>query len=181
MTDAGTAALRIFLVRHAHSGWALPGMRDFDRPLDDRGREEAGRLARIIVVNGFQPRLILCSPAARCLGTLAILAPHLTGAPVIEHAADLYSGASTAYLDAIATHEREARGAVMLIGHNPMLDETARILLSDDTGSQSQAQAQALSAGFPTAGLLVVDAPEGADGAIGGRGRFVGLLSPSDA
>lgn len=177
MTDAATAALRIFLVRHAHSGWALPGMRDFDRPLDDKGREEAGRLARIMVVNGYQPRLIICSPAARCLGTLAVLAPHLTAAPVIEHVADFYSGSSAAYLDAIVARERDARGAIMLIGHNPMLEETAQVLLADDAGPGGRA----LSAGFPTAGLFVVDAPEGAAAAIGGGGRFVGLLSPSDA
>lgn len=164
-------------MRHAHSGWALPGMRDFDRPLDERGREEAGRLARIIAVNGFQPRLIICSPAARCLGTLAILAPSLTAAPVIEHAADLYSGSSAAYLDAISGRARDARGAIMLIGHNPMLEETAQLLVAGDAPSR----AQALSAGFPTAGLFIVDAPEGAAAAIGGHGRFVGLLSPSDA
>lgn len=152
-------------------------MRDFDRPLDEKGREEAGRLARIIVVNGFQPRLIICSPAARCLGTLSILAPHLTAAPRIEHAADLYSGSSNAYLGAISEREPDAAGAIMLIGHNPMLEETAQVLLADDAGLRSGP----LASGFPTAGLLVVDAPGGAAAAIGGRGRFVGLLSPSDA
>ena len=177
MTAADAPDLRIFLVRHAHSGWALPGMRDFDRPLDQKGAEEAGRLARIIATNGFQPGLIICSPAARCLGTLAILAPHLTAAPVIEHESDLYSGSSAAYLDVIAARERDAGGAIMLIGHNPMLEETAQVLLADDPGLETGR----LSAGFPTAGLLVVDAPGGAKSAVDGRGRFVGLLSPSDA
>ncbi|RUX92559.1 histidine phosphatase family protein, partial [Mesorhizobium sp. M7A.F.Ca.CA.004.04.1.1] len=32
---------RLYLLRHAKAGWALPGMRDFDRPLDASGRSDA--------------------------------------------------------------------------------------------------------------------------------------------
>ncbi|RUZ11954.1 histidine phosphatase family protein, partial [Mesorhizobium sp. M7A.F.Ca.US.007.01.2.1] len=32
---------RLYLLRHAKAGWALPGMRDFDRPLDASGRADA--------------------------------------------------------------------------------------------------------------------------------------------
>lgn len=174
MTNPATAAFRLFLVRHAHSGWALPGMRDFDRPLDARGRGEAARLARILAVNGYAPRRIVCSPAPRCAETLDLLA--LAPAQPTCFDPGLYSGALDTYLAAIAAHAPEAGGALMLIGHNPMLEETAHALLADDAAARSGA----LAGGFPTAGLLVVDCPAGAAAAIGGGGRFVGLLSPRD-
>ncbi|TIV15839.1 MAG: histidine phosphatase family protein, partial [Mesorhizobium sp.] len=32
---------RLYLLRHAKAGWALPGVRDFDRPLDESGKADA--------------------------------------------------------------------------------------------------------------------------------------------
>ncbi|TIX99998.1 MAG: histidine phosphatase family protein, partial [Mesorhizobium sp.] len=32
---------KLYLLRHAKAGWALPGMRDFDRPLDASGIADA--------------------------------------------------------------------------------------------------------------------------------------------
>lgn len=177
MTDAPDADLRLFLVRHAHSGWAVPGMRDFDRPLDDRGREEAARLAALLVVNGYQPRRVVSSPAARCLETLDILAPHFTARPSIVREVGLYSGSFETYLDAIASHAAAADGMLMLIGHNPMLEDAAHALLVHD----AEGLAGPLRAGFPTAGLLVVDSHGGPDEAIAGNACFVGLVSPVDA
>jgi phosphohistidine phosphatase SixA len=58
-----------------------------------------------------------------------------------------------AYLDLIASAGNDTVRSLMIIGHNPMLEDTAQALLQDDPASFETA----LGSGFPTAGLLIVD------------------------
>ena len=53
MSDSEVHSLRIYLVRHASAAWPQPGTRDFDRTLDQRGREEAARLAEMMTVSSM--------------------------------------------------------------------------------------------------------------------------------
>ncbi|AKI00280.1 phosphohistidine phosphatase SixA [Hoeflea sp. IMCC20628] len=177
MSPTQPTALRVFLVRHAHAVWAMPGVRDFDRPLDDRGREEATRLAATLTVNGFEPDLIFCSNARRCVETLAILFADGSGKSRVEQSDALYAAGYKAYLDVIGSVRDETVQSIMIIGHNPMIEETAHALFEHD----ATAYEEALGMGFPTAGLLIVDCPMKGDGAINGNARFVALLSPVDA
>lgn len=176
MSSTPPTALRVFLVRHAHAAWALPGVRDFDRPLDERGREEAARLAATMTVNGFEPDLIYCSNARRCVETLAILPARGGDGAGIVHSDALYASGCKAYLDVIASVRDQAIGSIMIVGHNPMIEETGHALFDHD----SSVYEEALGAGFPTAGLLIVDCPARGKAAIKGHAKFVGLLSPAD-
>jgi phosphohistidine phosphatase len=177
MAPAPNTVLRIFLVRHAHAAWALPGMRDFDRPLDDRGREEATRLAATMSVNAFEPDMIYCSNARRCLETLGILQARSSVKMRIEYSDALYAGSHDAYLDLIASKHDKAIRSIMIIGHNPMIEDTAQVLLQNDPATFETA----LGSGFPTAGVLILDCDARGNSAIKGGARFVGLLSPVDA
>ena len=178
MNPAPHPRLRIFLVRHAHAAWALPGVRDFDRPLDERGREEAARLAATMSVNGFYPDLVYCSNARRCAETLDILQRALaTGGLRVEYSDALYASSHDAYLDLIGSVHEEAIRSIMIIGHNPMLEDTAQALLQDDPATFETA----LGNGFPTAGLMILDCDSRGGSAVKGGARFVGLLSPVDA
>jgi len=177
MNPASHTPLRVFLVRHAHAAWALPGVRDFDRPLDERGREEAARLAATLTVNGFEPDLVYCSNARRCLETLQILLARTDYKLRVEHSDVLYAANHDAYLDLIGSLADESIKSIMIIGHNPMLEDTAQALLQNDPAAYETA----LGHGFPTAGLLIVDCDKRADCASNGGARFVDLLSPVDA
>lgn len=177
MSSNPPPALRVFLVRHAHAGWPLPGVRDFDRPLDERGREEARRLAATITVNGFNPDRIWCSNARRCVETLEILrAGGLADQPV-ENTDTLYTANYSAYLDVIGSAVEAGISSIMIIGHNPMLEDAAHALLQNDL----RAYQDALGLGFPTAGLLILDCAGKGAAAVAGDARFVDLLSPVDA
>jgi len=154
----------------------MPGVRDFDRPLDERGREEAARLAASLTVNGFEPDLVFCSNARRCAETLAILAARGSGKPDVVYSDALYAAGTRAYLDLIASVHDQSIGSIMIIGHNPMIEETAHALLKHDPAAYEEA----LGAGFHTAGLLIVDCPAKGKAAIKGHALFVGLLSPVD-
>ncbi|OCW58768.1 SixA phosphatase family protein [Hoeflea olei] len=177
MSSTSPTVLRLFLVRHAHSGWAAPGMRDFDRPLDAHGREEAARLAAMLLVNGYQPDRVVCSSARRCVETLELLLPPDAAWPAVDYTPELYADGAESYLEQIAAVRDEAVRSIMIVGHNPMVEDTGKSLVLRDP----VAYLQALGHGFPTAGLAIFDCGNRGDGAIDGSARFVALLSPVDA
>lgn len=177
MTSAPSEQFRIYLVRHAHAAWPAPGMRDYDRPLDAAGLEEAAVLAQLIADNNHQPSLVYCSSAVRCQQTLEIILPKLTGSPEVTLHSPLYSENFETYLHLINENAERAPGSIMIIGHNPMLEETAEALLLHDR----RGLAEALSEGFPTAGLFVADNVSVSRPATGGYGRFIDLLYPVGA
>lgn len=57
--------LQLVLMRHAKSGWDDPALADIDRPLADRGKKDAPRIARWLAERSCVPQRILCSPARR--------------------------------------------------------------------------------------------------------------------
>ncbi|MBW3098068.1 SixA phosphatase family protein [Pseudohoeflea coraliihabitans] len=170
--------LTIGLLRHAHAGWSLPGQRDFDRTLNAEGRAEAQRLAARLADHAFRPSHVYCSPAARCVETFELVRSALpANAEIIFHP-PLYSSSSDTYLDLLDTHAGpgSAASAILLIGHNPMIGETAEALFSrDDTSAR-----QALETGFPTAGLLLAACPLSATG-IRGTATLSAFLTPSNS
>ncbi|WP_422370416.1 SixA phosphatase family protein [Hoeflea sp.] len=176
MTTVPAHPLRVLLVRHAHAAWALPGMRDFDRPLDQRGRDEVERLAATMSVNALSPDLIYCSSAKRCVETLDLLLARLGISPTVEHTSALYSETHHAYLELIESDRARESGSIMIVGHNPMIEDAAFSLLQRD----QEASEDALGSGFPTAGLFIAECTETA-AAPSGQTRFMGLLSPVDA
>ncbi|HLL30555.1 MAG TPA: histidine phosphatase family protein, partial [Allosphingosinicella sp.] len=58
------------LLRHAKSGWDDPVTRDFDRPLNPRGRRAARTVGREMKAQGLAFDLVLASPARRVIETL---------------------------------------------------------------------------------------------------------------
>ena len=59
----------ILLMRHAKAEPGVPGQKDFDRPLAERGNEDALRMGRALAKTGEVPDAIVSSPAARAKQT----------------------------------------------------------------------------------------------------------------
>jgi phosphohistidine phosphatase len=64
----------LYLVRHAKSSWDNPEISDFERPLNDRGRSAAPKMAQYLINKGIKPQLLVSSPATRAIGTALIFA-----------------------------------------------------------------------------------------------------------
>lgn len=171
MTSPADHNIRLLLVRHAHAAWAQPGMRDFDRPLDMRGREEAARLAAALAEGRIAPEVIVCSNARRCAETLAIILERLPGHPRIIRTDELYTASHETYLDIISEYALSDCPSLMIVGHNPMIENTAHALLRNDP----EMAAGAIGGGFPTAGLMVIDCPTGPAGLGIGDGQIFSL------
>ncbi|MCO6186203.1 histidine phosphatase family protein [Rhizobium sp. L1K21] len=120
-TDMEREHSTIILVRHAHAAWPEPGENDLDRKLDARGQAEAVEMAERITELGIMPERVLCSPAARCRDTLVELEKRWTGKPDVIFDGDLYDGGLPIYADIVTSHEQG--GPLMIIGHNPMIED----------------------------------------------------------
>ena len=90
--------LTLSLFRHAKSSWDNPNLGDFDRPLNERGREAAPRMGTFMARSGIVPDLVLSSPSVRTRQTLGLVLPHLSPAPAVLYEDTLYLGAPTAML-----------------------------------------------------------------------------------
>lgn len=148
----------------------MPGQRDFDRALDLRGQTEAAGIAAIMAVNGFVPAIVLCSQAVRCVETLKAVETQIDHALSVRYCLDLYAGSHEDYVDLIAS--ADGANSVLVIGHNPMMEDTAHALCC-------RANAR-LSRGFPTGGLAVIDLPGSLKCARAGNGIVTGFLTPQD-
>ena len=122
---------RLYLLRHAKAGWALPGVRDFDRPLDASGHADAEVMGTAMRACGYIPDITLCSNAKRARETLEDIAGHTDTGRVLFFD-KLYSEDAAGYLSLI--HENGARGSVLVIGHNPMTEDLAMALSGDGRG-----------------------------------------------
>ncbi|ROH91008.1 histidine phosphatase family protein [Stagnimonas aquatica] len=116
------------LIRHAKSSWDYPGLTDFERPLNDRGRRDAPRMAQRLARRCKPPLLLLSSPATRAVTTARLFAEAL-GVDFDEVLIEprLYEASRKTLLEVIAGLP-ERRSQVLLFGHNPGLSELAHTL-----------------------------------------------------
>ena len=115
------------LVRHAKSAWDYPELTDFERPLNERGRRDAPRMA--LRAQGL-PKLtrIVSSPANRALATARVFAEHLgIDFDAIRIEPKLYEASRKTLLDVVTGIDGNP-GHVMLFGHNPGFSELAHTL-----------------------------------------------------
>lgn len=137
------------LLRHAKSSWDDPTLPDRERPLAPRGRRDAKRIAKHLVRLGIEPELVLCSSAERTRETLELLRPALGGDPSVMVEDELYAASAAELLERVRLVP-ESTASVMLIGHNPGMQQLAVALAS------AGAELERLKAKFPTAALATL-------------------------
>jgi phosphohistidine phosphatase len=109
------------LLRHAKSGWDDPLSRDFDRPLNPRGRRAARAVGAEMRRLGLAFERVVASPARRVVETLDEVA-HAYGPLRQDYDERLYL-ASPATLLEVARETPDGVGTLLLVGHNPGLEE----------------------------------------------------------
>ncbi|MFM7854987.1 MAG: SixA phosphatase family protein, partial [Flammeovirgaceae bacterium] len=63
---------KLYIIRHAKSSWDEPDLADFERPLSDRGKRDAPRMAKRLKEKRLTPDAVLTSPARRAKNTCHI-------------------------------------------------------------------------------------------------------------
>ena len=118
----------LYLLRHAKSSWSFDELSDQERPLNDRGRDDAPLMGQALAKRRIRPDIIVSSPAVRAMSTALLVAremqfPHekITVEPGIY-------GADADDLLAIIKGLPDAAGSALLVGHNPTITEVANAL-----------------------------------------------------
>lgn len=128
--------LRLILMRHAKSAWANEGLSDHDRPLNDRGKRDAPRIADWLAENRLVPDLILCSSAARTQETCALMLNQWKSPSQVFFSKRLYLATpqtifSVVGEDSILPDDESATipATVLVLAHNPGMSQAAGWLM----------------------------------------------------
>jgi phosphohistidine phosphatase len=134
---------QIYLLRHAKSDWGDPDAADHDRTLNKRGRRSAAEVAETISREGIELDLVLVSTARRAVETAELA--QLDTVRVAPELYDAHAGALHEQLRALPADVTR----VLLVGHNPGMENLAAILAETDEAR--------LRDGMSTATLLALD------------------------
>ena len=169
--SAGAAPVRrLMLLRHAKADAPAGSASDLERSLAADGRSAAGRLGEYMAQHGLVPDRVLVSPARRTRETWALL--KLDGAAV-ETSSQLYDASSDRIVAMVRAVAPET-GTLLLVAHNPGLQELAgKLMTADDI------EGRARVGGFPPAALAVLDFSAPSWGAVApGAGRLERFVDP---
>jgi phosphohistidine phosphatase len=171
---------RLLLLRHAK---AVPGgtkSGDHGRALNERGRNDAPRVAVAMQHKGYIPDFVLCSTSKRTVETWQHVAPELDAKPEIAFSDDLYLAPMKIIVGA-ARAIREPAKIALFIGHNPGLEETARALARKPRSDDERKKLDSLIAKFPTSALAVLDFDADSwDEITPGTGALVDFIRPKE-
>ena len=112
------------LLRHAKSSWDDAAARDFDRPLNKRGRQAARTVGREMRALGLRFDQVIASPAVRVVETLRDVGDGYGGALDVQFDRRVYLASAETLLDLVHA-AREDGSALLLVGHNPGLENLA--------------------------------------------------------
>jgi len=122
------------LIRHAKSDWGNPLLSDFDRPLNERGEQNAPMMGERLAASGLRPDYMLSSSAKRAKSTAEFIARSLGFPPHnIDLMTELYLASPRSMLDTIRNCPDHVT-TLALIGHNPGISELANQLCGDLIG-----------------------------------------------
>lgn len=143
----------VTLFRHAKSGEKdNPNIDDFERPLASRGLKAAPKMGMALREHKLRPGLILCSPSVRTRQTLSLAEPEAWDTqPEVRFDQRLYEASARALFKVLRELPDEV-GHVMIVGHNPGLQELAVALLP--VGSLAR---QEFKEKLPTAAVATFD------------------------
>ncbi len=147
---------RLLLLRHAKAIAGTGKTGDHGRALNERGRKDAPRIAAAMQHSNYIPDLVLCSTARRTVETWELAAPELDTKPRVSFLDSLYLVPWKSIAQTIRT-EGKAAAVLLIVGHNPGLEELAQALTRKPQSERERRQLDLLKDKFPTAALAVLD------------------------
>lgn len=165
------------LFRHAKSDWSDARARDFDRPLNARGVRGAQVMGAHIRISGARFDRMIASPAVRVAETIEEASKAWGRSFPVEWDRRIYLASSAVLMDLLRELEGDP-ASVLMVGHNPGLEDLIFDLVPDDGTCPLR---DAVEQKFPTATLAVIqlaidrwaDLEEGC-------GRLTALTRPRD-
>jgi phosphohistidine phosphatase len=165
------------LYRHAKSDWHDARARDFDRGLNARGRKGAAVMGKHICAHGVRWDRILASPAVRVAETIEIGSEAGKIKPQVRWDRRIYLASSANLIEVLREQEGDPE-TILLVGHNPGLEDLIFDLVPDDGNSPLR---DLVEEKFPTAAFAVLElAIDDWSEVNDGCARLVHLTRPRD-
>ncbi len=133
----------LILVRHAKSDWAEPGLTDFERPLNKRGKKDVPAMAQRLLDKKTPIDAIVSSPAVRAAATADFFAEALQ--LEAKYLNELYL-ADQETIFSVVSSLNDVWNTVIIVSHNNGLTDFANMLTNARIDS------------IPTCGVFAVKA-----------------------
>lgn len=163
--------------RHAKSDWNDRSARDFDRPLNKRGRKGAAIMGRHIASQPTYWERIIASPAVRVAQTIELGAQAAKINPQVRWDRRIYLASSATLIDLLREQDGDP-GTILMVGHNPGLEDLIFDLVPDDGSSPLR---DIVEEKYPTAAFAQLEIDIDSWGDLEeGMARLVQLTRPRD-
>ena len=144
--------LTLMLLRHAKAETGRANLPDKDRALAERGQADAKLMGARLVRDGLVPDRVICSSARRTRETWSLVAAELGSHVAADFEPAIYE-ATTARLLTVIRRAPATAKCLLLIGHNPGLEELTNDFIREaETGAAAR-----LAEKYPTTGLAVLE------------------------
>lgn len=117
----------LFLLRHAKSENAAPGLTDLNRALNERGNEEAQAIGTFLKKQDLKFDFVLCSTAVRARETTELVLAAAELSANVRYDERIYEAGPLRLFELISEIEKDS-SAVLVVGHNPGMEELLQIL-----------------------------------------------------
>lgn len=142
----------LMLLRHSKAVPANKAIRDEDRLLNARGREDAPKMGAYMARHALVPDKAIVSPAKRTRETWEAAAATFPKLPPVVYDSRLYDAAPQTIMGVIKENGGAA-SRLLVVGHNPGLEKLALLLIAaGDVDARER-----LSEALPTTGLITID------------------------
>ena len=121
----------LLVLRHGKSSWADPSLSDHDRPLKKRGKKGARSIGAQLQEAGILPDLVISSTARRARSTARRCLEASGAQAPIELTRDLYGTGAARYLEEIGRRAGEKHSTVLVVGHNPDVEDLVAALTGE--------------------------------------------------
>jgi phosphohistidine phosphatase len=176
--EGGGALKRLFLLRHAKAQPADGSVEDYDRTLMLSGMQDGAAMARYLRKADYRVDTIICSAAARTTQTAELVLHELTAE--IDYRENLYLADPARILAAVRAMPASV-SSLMVVGHNPGLEECATLLAREPVRRKERARHEALEEKFPTCALAILDFDVGRWRDVAqNSGKLVDFVRPKD-
>ena len=145
--------MRLWLLRHAKSSWGDPDLADHDRPLAPRGERDAAGMRAYVDRESIRPALVICSSGLRARQTLAGVLAGLGTELNVRIEPGLYTFDAAAVLERLRAIPGDDVPTVMLVGHNPAIQDLTLLLAGRGSGLGE------VKGKFPTCALAEIELP----------------------
>ena len=120
----------LYLLRHAKSSWKDETLADFDRPLSSRGKRACDTIGKFILSNEIEFDLVISSTAVRARDTIDLVRQRAKLRAEIRYDERIYEATTERLMEVVSELDSD-RKKVLLVGHNPGLEDMTHLLTGE--------------------------------------------------